>query len=132
MPAEVKHKYQGVYLMFWGDTLTEQDLHAAESQWERARCKDQPSLAVLVLDTIQVANPLGAARLFANQLRVSLERLIVVNNSVPSGIIIERLHQLLPDLKIEAAPHQVVAIQRAKDLLNIPPTAPDYSCEEVV
>ncbi|MGV2438062.1 MAG UNVERIFIED_CONTAM: hypothetical protein LVT10_26885 [Anaerolineae bacterium] len=42
MPAEVKHKYQGVYLMFWGDTLTEQNLHAAESQWERARRKDQP------------------------------------------------------------------------------------------
>ena len=132
MPAEMKHKYQGVYLMFWGDTLTEQDLHDTEEQWERARTKDQPSKAVLVLDIVQVANPLGAARLFASQLHTPLERLIIVNNSVPAEIIIERLRQLLPHIPIEAAPHQVVAIQRAKNLLNIPPTAPDYSCEEVV
>lgn len=132
MPAEVKHKYQGVYLMFWGDTLTEQDLRDAETQWERARIKDQHSEAVLVLDTVQVANPLGAARLFASQLQTSLKRLIIVNNSVPAEIIIERLRQLLPQLSIEGAPHQVVAVQRAKNLLNIPPTAPDFSCEEVV
>lgn len=101
MPAEVKHKYQGVYLMFWGDTLTEQDLRDAETQWERARIKDQPSEAVLVLDTVQVANPLGAARLFASQLQTSLKRLIIVNNSVPAEIIIERLRQLLPQLSMK-------------------------------
>lgn len=119
MPAEMKRKSEGVYIMFWGGIVTPEDLSEAAKERDQLIAEDKVTNYVLVIDSIRVANPLNATRAFQGIADPAATHHIVVNSSPMAAVIAEHLAQILPQTPVEVRPTQPEAVQYALQLRDM-------------
>ena len=115
MAAEVQRIQPGIYLLFLGGNLTTDELTDHLQRYEQAVVSDRTPDPVLVLDCVDLYNPLKAARLIAQQ-HPTAAHYVVVNSNRAGAVLAERLAQRIPGTSVEAALTQPQATDRAKSI----------------
>ncbi|MEO0561150.1 MAG: hypothetical protein AAF125_03500 [Chloroflexota bacterium] len=112
MPAETRRVQPGIYLMFLGGAVTEDEITEQLALTTQATIDDAADEPILLLDAVKLTNPLKVARVMPNHLKVA--RVIAVNSNRSGAVLVERLAQKLPGFPVEVTRTQLDAVARAK------------------
>jgi hypothetical protein len=113
MAAETKRVQPGLYLMFLGQRVNEDEIRAQMALCSEAATADAADDMILVVDTVGLDNPLKAARVLPPLHDERITHYIVVGSSRAGAVLAERLTQKLTT-PVEVAEHQIAALDRAK------------------
>lgn len=127
MPAEVKRAAEGVYLLFMSQTVTDDEISGVSARYQRDADASALAQYVVVIDPIQVQNPLKAARLLARHADPAAYHYVVVGNPL-GAVLAERLAQQLPDAMVAVLPNQPEALQHAKTIAGVRPEDDTPAC----
>jgi hypothetical protein len=119
MPAEAKRSAEGVYLMFLKGQVTEDEIATTVERCNNNAAANHISPYIVVVDPIQVYNPLQVGRWLAKHTSTVISHYIIVGNGRDSSVIAERLNQKLPHTTVENAIAQNIAVERAVNLLGV-------------
>lgn len=114
MPAEAKRVQPGIYLVFLGETITDDDIRSVMGRVRKAAAADEQEHYIVAVDTIDVSNPLRAARLFPQHHDPAISHYIFTTNSIAGQVMAERAAQKIADSLVEVSEHQHTALDRAK------------------
>ena len=115
MAAEVQRIQPGIYLLFLGGNLTADELTDHLGRYEQAVTNDNIPDPVLVLDCVELFNPLKAARLISQQAPPAAHY-VVVNSNRAGAVLAERLAQRVTEIPVQARTTQPEATDYAKTL----------------
>lgn len=121
MPAAVKRIQAGVYLVFLGDTVEEDELATTLEKTDNTAVADGATETAIVLDPIQLHNPLKVARLLPPMIPAHTSHIVVVGSTRSGAVLTERLAQKLPNVKILATKTQPQATFHARRVLGLDP-----------
>lgn len=130
MPAAVKRIESGIYLLYLGETVNEDDIAEATKRYAQAARNDNSANDYIVLiEALEVNNPLRAARMLLRQIDPAISRCIVVGSSHTGMIFAERLSQKLHQGVVDVRPHQEAAIMQAKFLRGTESQPVELTCD---
>lgn len=116
--AAAKRAATGVYLLFLGEQVNEDDLRQTMQRYQQNATAEQVTAYTVIIDPVKVQNPLRVARLVAKHTDKHTTRYIIVKTGRAGAVIAERLARQLPTVRIELQNTQPDAITRAKALQN--------------
>ncbi|MEM6529141.1 MAG: hypothetical protein AAF653_12660 [Chloroflexota bacterium] len=121
MSAEVKKAATGVYLLFVGQQVTQDEVEGVIQRYDDSAIADGLAAYVVVIEPIRLNNPLQVARWIATGTTGTTTHYIVAGNGRDSMVIAERLQRKLATTPtiVEVAAHQQVAVDRAKALVGV-------------
>lgn len=129
MPAEVKRVQSGVYLLFLGDEVQEEELAHAVARYQSAAAQESPEGNALVIEALHITNPLAVARMLPRVADSATSHYVVVGNTPIGNILAARLQQTLSAAHITAAPHQQAAVTLARELRGLPEIPNAHACD---
>jgi len=118
MPAEIKRVEDGIYLLFLGNQVTEDELTDTTARYIKDAQQQNLTDYVVIMDSILVTNPLGVARMVTKFLDPNTGYYVIVAGSRDGAVLAERLRQKITNAIVEVQPNQRAAITRAKEIIG--------------
>ena len=119
MPAEVKRAATGAYFLFLNENVTGEEIADAVGRYQRDAANQNFERYIVIVEPIQLHNPLRVARLLVQHTPPAVSHYLVVNSARDGAVLAERLAQKLDSVVIEVHPCQPDAQARARALLSI-------------
>lgn len=116
MASEAKRVQPGIYIVFLGEAVTYTDLDIVMRRVHKAaEVDEQANDYIIVVDAIEILNPLKIARLMPKLHHEGVSRYIFTANTVTGQVLAGRAAEMLP-VTVEVSDHQKKAVERAKTI----------------